>query len=92
MYVFHIPHGTAGVAGVLWGGGGGEGGGAELRRIACGKRTGIGFGFVHVGVLQGARQLGSGQAYPRKRVSSFPGFISAARGNDQRSTDFTRVL
>ena len=86
MYVFHIPHGTAGVAGVLWGGE------AELRRIACGKRTGIGFGFVHVGVLQGARQLGSGQAYPRKRVSSFPGLISAARGNDQRSTDFTRVL
>ena len=91
MYVFHIPHGTADVAGVLWGGGGG-GEGAELRRIACGERASIGFGFVHVGVLQGARQLGSGQAYPRKRVSSFPGLISAVRGNEQRSTDVTRVL
>ena len=33
MYVFHIPHGTAGVAGVLWGGGGGEGGGLSFAEL-----------------------------------------------------------
>ena len=30
--------------------------------------------------------------YPQTRASSFPGLISAARVNEQRTTDVTRVL
>ena len=30
--------------------------------------------------------------YPQTRVSSFPGLISVARVNEQRTTDVTRVL
>ena len=43
-------------------------------------------------VLQSAQWINSEWIYAQTRVSSFPGVISVARDNKQRTTDIFRVL
>ena len=48
--------------------------------------------FVLISVLQSAQWINSERIYAQTRVSSFPGVISVAWDNKQRTTDVFRVL